>query len=733
MPRVGRAAVVGRAGVGRGDRRIRRLEVRTQATATNRPCEMDVCSCATVASVRVASYDRFVASTGSTRTRGPNKQRPWARRHEDGLSVLRLALDVADPVQRHRLASMFSAAYAIRRAVQRDARDRSRAYRAARHERQRDPGAVRARVGLSRPALEHAAYAHVDAAPHLRRFVTKALAMHLADSVWSATERHLFADASGKRHGMPGVGRYHEFLRLPGRARSHTKERKWETFRLHGSLDGHRAAYTEPDGRLFQPRRMRPIADEPAGSWWAYEGPLAVVFSGLPSGTLVLPVRLPAAPSNQPILDHHLADPTRWHKIDVVRRRDPNAIGGWRYEAHLMVLTTPYVSPRMAAKRAAAARHTIERSAGIDVNVSNLTVASHARGHDLRITRVERTGDDKARGIRRARRERRRLRALERSRRAANAAQYQLSKRQDKRARRRAAAGLAPVQVIPAGPRVARADGKPVQAYKKDVLSRSYRRGRAALAADAASVAQARRDHARQVARELVAQHGYQLVVEDTRLADWARAWGRSLAAFSPGWLVSAIDREASAVASVAGILGGVVRASTRTTALSQRCLCGARVGKTLGQRVHTCPACGLVADRDAMSAALGACVVLAERDLPGSATIDRDLARTLHYDVRTRVVLRDTLLSSVKGRQDVPSESTAHSARDGSFVAEKGRTPSTPTWGGWVARRTVGTAPRATLDEPGHANQTTPERARRRTHLFGDGLAYAMPLRDSS
>lgn len=703
------------------------------ATGANWPCCVDELGRAVVASVRAASYDPLVASTGSRRTRGPNKQPPWVRTPSDGLSVLRLALDITDPVQRERLSAMFSAAYSIRRAVQRDARDRSRAYRAARHERARDPAAVRARVGLSRTAFEHAAYAHLDAAPHLRRVVTKALAMHLADSVWSATERHLFADATGKRHGIPGVGRYHDFLRLPGRARSHTTERKWETFRLHGTLDGHRAAYTAPEGAFLQPRRIRPVT-EPDNGWWSYDGPLAVVFSGLADGTLVLPIRLPAAPSNQAIVDHHLADPARWHKIDVVRRRDPDAAGGWRYEAHLMVLTVPYVSPRVAARRVAAARHTVSRSAGIDVNVSNVTVASHARGHDLRITRVERTGRDKARAVRRARRERRRLRALERSRRAANAAQYKLSKRQEKRARRREAAGLAPVQVIPAGPRIARSDGKPVQAYKRDVLSRSYRRGRAALAAGAASVAQARRDHARGVAGELVAEHGYQLVVEHTQIAAWARTWGRALAAFSPGLLVSAIDREASAVASVAGIAGGVVRASTRTTALSQRCLCGARVDKTLADRAHTCVACGLVADRDAMSAALGACVVLGERDLPGSAAVDLDLARTLQYDVRTRFVLRDTLrTTSVKGRQDVPSESTAHSARDGSFIAEKGRTPGTPMWGGWVARRTAGTAPRATLDEPGRSNQTTPERPRRRTRLFSDGLAYASPLRDSS
>ena len=122
----------------------------------------------------------------------------------------------------------------------------------------RDPAAVRDRLGLSRTALEHAAYAHLDAAPHLRRFVTKALAMHLADvGLDRRPSATCFATRRGKRHGTPRVGRWYDFTRLPGRARSHTKERKWETFRLHGTLDGHRAAYTDRDGDFVQPRRLR--------------------------------------------------------------------------------------------------------------------------------------------------------------------------------------------------------------------------------------------------------------------------------------------------------------------------------------------------------------------------------------------------------------------------------------------------------------------------------------------
>src|SRR5213075_2926226 len=125
----------------------------------------------------------------------------------------------SDPRQRQRVESMFAGAYQIQRALKRGARASAKAYWAAHHERASDPSATRDRLGLSRTALEHAAYEHLDAAPHLRRFVTKALAMHLADSVWAAMERHLFADATGRRHGMPRVSRWFDFVRLPGRAR----------------------------------------------------------------------------------------------------------------------------------------------------------------------------------------------------------------------------------------------------------------------------------------------------------------------------------------------------------------------------------------------------------------------------------------------------------------------------------------------------------------------------------
>jgi hypothetical protein len=77
-----------------------------------------------------------------------------------------------------------------------------------------------------------------------------------------------------------------------------------------------------------------------------------VVFAGGPDshkGDLVLPVRLPSGAGRWARLAHFLGDPAAWHKIDLVRRRDASAPRGWAYEAHLMVLTGGYASPRPAS------------------------------------------------------------------------------------------------------------------------------------------------------------------------------------------------------------------------------------------------------------------------------------------------------------------------------------------------------------------------------------------------
>ncbi len=121
-----------------------------------------------------------------------------------------------------------------------------------------------------------------------------------------------------------------------------------------------------------------------------------------------------------------------------------------------------------------------------------------------------------------------------------------------------------------------------------------------------------------------MAAHGNTITVEDCRISTWARLWGKRIQLFSPGMLVAALARECAAAG------GTLYRAGTRATALSQHCLCGNRVPKTLSQRTHDCGHCGLVADRDITSAMLAACVDLPDPDDPRTARVDYRLAHAL-------------------------------------------------------------------------------------------------------
>src|SRR6266545_3606962 len=182
----------------------------------------------------------------SRRFRGKNKQPAWRRDPGAPVAVIRLPLVVDDPHTRRRVQQLFWSMWQVKRAVQHDARSRVDAYWAGPHRRRRDAKGWRAELGLSREALERAAYAHLADSRWLGCHVTKALALHTADEVWTGVARHLFPDSSGRRFGRPRVGRWWDYTRIPGRARSHTTDRKWETFRLHGTLAGHLDAYRHP-------------------------------------------------------------------------------------------------------------------------------------------------------------------------------------------------------------------------------------------------------------------------------------------------------------------------------------------------------------------------------------------------------------------------------------------------------------------------------------------------------
>jgi hypothetical protein len=362
----------------------------------------------------------------------------------------------------------------------------------------------------------------------------------------------------------------------PRPGRSHTSGRTWETFRLHGTLDGHLAAYRHPKldrtvttpaqatllepgtSVLAQPWRLqrpeRPAGRTPTGetnekghaktraaTWWDHTGPLTVVFAGGPDGhkgDLVLPVRLPSGAGRWARVVHFLGRPQAWHKIDLVRRRDASAPRGWAYEAHLMVLTDGYASPATRARRSAAAG--LERAAGIDGNVSNLSVVSlpdtlDPADGDLASSRVELTEAEVTALARAERKVRDRRRALDRSRRATNTRQYGPSQRQQARAERRKNTGLAERQVtVPGGARVANAAGVPKQAYRKDDLCAGYRLDRARIAEAAASAAEAKDHRARKIAAEIVGEHGANLTVEDCDIRTWFRLWGKRLQATTP-------------------------------------------------------------------------------------------------------------------------------------------------------------------------------------------------------
>src|SRR5262245_37887700 len=154
-----------------------------------------------------AATDTTTAISGdpvAPRRRGKSKAPNYT--YAGPVSVIRLQLDVTDERMRRRLERQWVAAFRLRRTLQRDAAHRCRAYWAARHERHTDAKALRERLGLSRKGIEAAAKTHIERSGWMRDHLTKAVGLHMADEVWETVDRHLFADASGRRHGPPRIG-----------------------------------------------------------------------------------------------------------------------------------------------------------------------------------------------------------------------------------------------------------------------------------------------------------------------------------------------------------------------------------------------------------------------------------------------------------------------------------------------------------------------------------------------
>ena len=95
-----------------------------------------------------------------------------------------------------------------------------------------------------------------------------------------------------------------------------------------------------------------------------------------------------------------------------------------------------------------------------------------------------------------------------------------------------------------------------------------------------------------------VLSHGTDIRIERLSYRAFQRGFPRSVRDRAPGMFVSLLRRKAASAG------GGVVEFATRTTALSQVCVCGRRERKALSLRVHACP-CGITAQRDVFSAFL--------------------------------------------------------------------------------------------------------------------------------
>jgi hypothetical protein len=577
-------------------------------------------------------------ASASPRTRGKNKTPAWRTPEGQDASTLVLNLDTSDAHSRKRLETLYFTVFNLRRALQHDAQRLCREYWSRMSNRDTlGWKAVADDLGLSRNGFEKLACQHALDSGWATDHVSMALVSHMADAVFEDAGRHLWSDVSGHRAGALHVTPLHKFATIHGRARSHTTKNKWETFRLYGTLEGHLDVY----GSLGKHPTLANVAALPAGTpilrqhnmktpgltkWSAYAGPLVMVFAGGPQSNepeLQLPVRLPQGRGQWDRVLHFLANPDTWHKIDLVRRADSSRPGGWRYEMHLLVLSEGYASLHNRELLNAART---DRTACVDVNVSNLSVVSvDSSHHDPRSTVVRADAEERDRLSRAAAKKRRGLRRVDRSRRASNAQQYAKSKAQVQRDERRAARGLGPVtDSTPRGARLTNAAGIPRQAYRRDQLSSTYRDLRRRQGEQARSMSLTKQAKAHDVAVQLVAIHGTNWLIEDCNLAAWAKRWGKSLHAFAPGMVTA----ELAALTAQRG--GSFVKVATRPTALSSHCLCGRRVEKSLCVRRHNCTTCGFTGDRDLVAAGLGTCVVGTDPSDPSSARVDYTKAATL-------------------------------------------------------------------------------------------------------
>jgi hypothetical protein len=506
----------------------------------------------------------------------------------------------ASPADAQALGKRYGAAFAVRRATTHTMLDRLGSMQA-------DPAFILAKAAA--PSKER--NAELKRVSELYQFTSngalRAARSHAKDSKWMSAHGHLSAGVAGilgdqvwsgfaghvfgvkaptaadpeKRafRGRPRIMRAHESNVLPGVAR--VANGKWESNRLVVAADG---TVVVVMGGTQQARKAQ----------------------------LTIPVKVRRGQDQDPSsaraqrTAHWLDHPERWVKVDVVRKL---VAGEWVYEAHLHISAASWRGDRYDSVPR-------DREASFDLGVSSVGFASRLSGPDAAGTfgvkadllQRDRKKDRDARVL-----ERRRNKSADRSRRAANPEKYKPGKRQ--------VAGA----VIPTGPRLK----EHRRTFRTDVITSDYIGNRKAVAETKRAAAAERTRRANEVAKAAVLEHGWSWSAEVVAPYTWARTWGCSVGRFAPAALQAAITREAVNAG------GGVRLVSTYTTALSQTCPCGHRVPKTLGDRTHLCPACGLEAQRDVTSALGGTCTT----GWGSEARLDPDLGRKVIDSLRTPAV----------------------------------------------------------------------------------------------
>lgn len=97
----------------------------------------------------------------------------------------------------------------------------------------------------------------------------------------------------------------------------------------------------------------------------------------------------------------------------------------------------------------------------------------------------------------------------------------------------------------------------------------------------------------------LVVGAGKHLKSESVSVKSWQKTWGKQIGKRAPAGCMARIARKAESAG------GYLVNFPTRSTRLSQTCICGRVAKKSLSERVHLCPQCGLEMHRDLLSAYL--------------------------------------------------------------------------------------------------------------------------------